>query len=62
MSVGTTWLTIFGLIVTAILMVRRAPGGIFIGMVATTLLGLITGLIQAPTQIISAAPSLKPTF
>ena len=59
---GTTWLTIFGLIVTAILMVRRVPGGIFIGMVATTLLGLVTGLIQAPTQIISAAPSLKPTF
>lgn len=27
MSVGTTWLTIFGLIVTAILMVRRALAG-----------------------------------
>lgn len=62
MSVGTTWLTVFGLIVTSILMVRRVPGGIFIGMVATTLLGLVTGLIQAPTHIVSAAPSLKPTF
>lgn len=61
-SVGTTWLTIFGLVVTAILMVRRVPGGIFIGMVLTTVLGLITGLIHAPSAIISAAPSLKPTF
>ncbi len=62
LSVGTTWLTIFGLVVTALLMVRRVPGGIFIGMVLTTLLGLVTGLIHAPSAIISAAPSLKPTF
>lgn len=61
-SVGTTWLTIFGLVVTAILMVRRVPGGIFIGMVLTTLLGLGTGLIHAPSAIVSTAPSLKPTF
>ncbi|WP_407893012.1 NCS2 family permease [Lacticaseibacillus sp. N501-2] len=61
-STGTTWLTVFGLIVTAILMVRRVPGGIFIGMVLTTILGLGTGLIHAPSAIVSAAPSLKPTF
>lgn len=62
LNVGTTWLTIFGLIVTAILLVRRVPGGIFIGMAATTVLGLLTGLIQAPDKLISSAPSLKPTF
>jgi AGZA family xanthine/uracil permease-like MFS transporter len=62
LSVGTTWLTIFGLIITAVLLVRRVPGGIFIGMAATTLLGLITGLIPMPTKIISGAPSLAPTF
>lgn len=62
LSVGTTWLTIFGLTVTAVLLIRKVPGGVFIGMVATTILGLITGLIKAPTHIVSAAPSLKPTF
>lgn len=62
LSVGSTWLTIFGLVVTAILMVRRVPGGIFIGMLASTLLGLGTGLIPLPTHLIAAAPSLKPTF
>ncbi|SFH65445.1 NCS2 family permease [Pisciglobus halotolerans] len=62
LHVGTTWLTIFGLIVTAILMVRRVPGGIFIGMATTTILGLATNLIQAPERIVSAAPSISSTF
>ncbi|MBF8808608.1 MAG: NCS2 family permease [Enterococcus lacertideformus] len=62
LNVGSTLLTIFGLVVTAILLVRRIPGGIFIGMTATTALGLVTGLIPIPSQLISAAPSLKPTF
>ncbi|MFC6181136.1 NCS2 family permease [Lactiplantibacillus daowaiensis] len=62
LNVGTTWLTIFGLIVTLVLMSRKVPGGIFIGMVLTALLGLFTGLIKMPSHIVSAAPSLKPTF
>ncbi|WP_461240225.1 NCS2 family permease [Paucilactobacillus sp. N302-9] len=62
LSVGTTWLTIFGLIVTAILLVRRVPGGIFIGMVLTAILGLVTKLIPMPQQFIAGAPSLAPTF
>jgi len=62
LTVGTTWLTIFGLIVTLILMSRKVPGGIFIGMVLTSILGLVTGLIKMPAHWVSAAPSLKPTF
>ena len=61
-TVPTVWLTIFGIFVIAILMAKRIPGAIFIGLVATTLLGLLTGLIKAPHHIISMAPSLKPTF
>ncbi|MFT9457151.1 MAG: NCS2 family permease [Liquorilactobacillus hordei] len=59
---GTTWLTIFGLAVSAILLIRRVPGNIFIGMTATAILGIITGMIKLPDSVISAAPSLKPTF
>ncbi|MDN2453889.1 NCS2 family permease [Lactobacillus sp. UCMA15818] len=59
---GTTWLTIFGLMVTAILLVRRVPGNIFIGMAATAILGMITGMIKLPSSVVSGAPSLKPTF
>lgn len=62
LTVGSTWLTIFGLVVTAILMIKKTPGGIFIGMIATILLGLATDLIQAPNQLVSAAPSISSTF
>lgn len=46
LSVPTTWLTIFGVFVIAILMARKVPGSIFIGLVATALLGLILSLIH----------------
>lgn len=59
---GTTWLTVFGLLVTAILMVKKVPGGIFIGMVLSVILGLLTGLIPMPSHWIASAPSLAPTF
>ncbi|TPR19221.1 NCS2 family permease [Apilactobacillus timberlakei] len=59
---GTTWLTIFGLILVIILMSARVPGAIFIGMVATAILGMITGLIAMPHQIVSSIPSIKPVF
>ena len=61
-TVPTVWLTVFGIFVIAILMAKKVPGAIFIGLVATTILGLLTGLIKAPHHIISMAPSLKPTF
>lgn len=59
---GTTLLTIFGLIITIILMTRKIPGAIFIGMVVTAIAGMVTQLIPLPHQIISTAPSLAPTF
>lgn len=57
-----TWLTIIGLVVTAILMIMNVPGAIFIGMVITTICGLVFGLIPMPHHIVSAVPSLAPTF
>ena len=62
LNVGSTWVTIVGLVVTAILLVRRVPGGIFIGMAISTIVGLATGVIPMPDKIISSAQSLEPTF
>lgn len=62
LSVPTTWLTIFGVFVITILMARKVSGAIFYGLVSTTILGLVTGLIKMPTHLISFAPSMKPTF
>lgn len=59
---ATVWIAIFGLIVTIILMIMRIPGAIFIGMVLTSIFGILIGQIQLPTHYISAAPSLAPTF
>lgn len=62
LTVPTTWITIFGVLLIAVLMAKKVPGAIFIGLVATTLIGLLTGLVKMPSHIVSAAPSLAPTF
>lgn len=56
------WLTLFGLILTVILMAARVPGSIFIGMIITAIFGMIIGQIPLPHGIISTAPSMAPTF
>ncbi|KEK01944.1 NCS2 family permease [Oenococcus oeni] len=58
----TTLLTIFGVLLTFILYARRVPAAIFLGMVGTTVVGILTGLIALPKAVVSAAPSLAPTF
>jgi AGZA family xanthine/uracil permease-like MFS transporter len=59
---GPTLLAIFGIIITVILMVRKVNAGIFIGMFATAIVGVIFGLVSLPTQVVSSVPSLEPTF
>lgn len=56
------WITIFGLLVTIILIILNVPGAIFIGMVLAAIFGVVTGQIALPHKIISTAPSLAPTF
>lgn len=55
-------LTIFGLVLTLFLMVRRVKGAVFFGMIGTAVVGMITGVVEIPTQFFSAPPSLAPTF
>ncbi len=57
-----TLLAILGLVITVILLVRGINGGIFYGMVITTIVGMFCGLIEVPTSIIGSIPSLEPTF
>jgi adenine/guanine/hypoxanthine permease len=46
-------LTIFGLLFTVILMVRRVPGAIFIGMVVTAIIAYFTGVLEI-SKVMSA--------
>jgi AGZA family xanthine/uracil permease-like MFS transporter len=54
-------LTLFGLVVMATLMARRVSGALLIGIAASTLAGLAAGLVRYQ-GLISAPPSLAPTF
>ncbi|UTH16518.1 NCS2 family permease [Macrococcus epidermidis] len=55
-------LAVAGIVLTIILMAKRIPGSIFIGMIITAIAGMLFGLIDAPKQIIGAVPSIEPTF
>jgi adenine/guanine/hypoxanthine permease len=54
-------LTIFGLLVIGVLLARRVPGALLIGILASTAMGLATGLVRYQ-GLFSAPPSLAPTF
>ncbi|MBO0602822.1 NCS2 family permease [Sporosarcina sp. E16_3] len=62
LSKGPTLLAIFGLVITVIMMVRKINGAIFYGMITTTIVGMIFGLINLPDKIVSSVPSVAPTF
>lgn len=54
-------LALFGLATTAVLVARGVRGAILAGMILTTLAGLAAGLVQFQ-GVVSAPPSIAPTF
>ncbi|MCO6542268.1 NCS2 family permease [Bombilactobacillus bombi] len=58
----TVWLTVFGLVLTLILVAKKVPANMLIGMAVTSIVGIVTGLIKMPHAIVAPIPSLKPTF
>lgn len=59
---GPTLLAVFGFVVTVVLMVKNVRGGIFYGMVISTIVGMLFGIIEKPSAIVGGIPSLEPTF
>lgn len=62
LSKGPVLLSIFGLVVTVILMTRGIKGSVFYGIILTSIVGMIFGLLKVPHQVVSSVPSLSPTF
>ncbi|MDV6378361.1 NCS2 family permease [Sporosarcina sp. GW1-11] len=62
LTAGPTLLTIFGLVVTVIMMVRKIKGAIFYGMIMTAILGMAVSLIEVPHKVVDKIPSVAPTF
>ncbi|MFD1849616.1 NCS2 family permease [Oceanobacillus bengalensis] len=61
----TVLLAIFGLVVSIILLTKGMKAGIFYGMIITTIVGMIFGLINPPSglsDIVGSVPSIEPTF
>jgi len=55
-------LTIFGIVITVIMMTRGIKGAVFFGMIITAIVGMIFGLIDVPHKVVDKVPSLSPTF
>jgi len=53
-------LAIFGFVLIAVLMMRRVPGAILIGVVLTAALAFLTGVAAPPSALLSMPPSPAP--
>ncbi|KGX84584.1 NCS2 family permease [Pontibacillus litoralis] len=67
LSTSTTLLAIFGVFISVVLLALGFKGGIFFGMIITSFVGILTGLIPNPFGVdggglVSAPPSVAPTF
>ena len=53
-------LAIIGLVITGVLLYKNVKGALFIGIIVTTIIGMIMGVAKLPTSIVQAPPSLAP--
>ncbi len=59
---GPTVLAIFGLLVTAIMLIRGLKGAVFYGIIVTAIVGILFNLIDLPSAVVGSIPSVGPTF
>ncbi len=59
---GPVLLAVFGIVVTVAYMTIGWKGAIFFGMATTAVAGMLFGLIDVPTQVVSSVPSMESTF
>lgn len=53
-------LALVGLVITGVLLYKKVKGALFIGIIATTLIGMFVGVAKLPGSIVQAPPSLAP--
>lgn len=57
---GPVLLAIGGFVLMAVLMIRRFPAAILVGILVTTVIAFVTGIAAWPTKWVSLPPSLGP--
>lgn len=60
LSSAPTLLALCGFLLTALLLMRRTPGALMIGILATTAASIALGMTPWPAEWVSAPPSLAP--
>lgn len=55
-------LAIAGILITGFLLIKNVKGGLLIGMIITTILGVFIGKASLPANPVSAPPSIAPIF
>lgn len=53
---------VFGFLILSVLMIRRVPGAMLLGILITTFVGFLVGVAAPPSSWISLPPSLGPIF
>ena len=53
-------IAIFGIVLLAILLIRKVPGAILLGIVITAVLAFVTRVATPPDHLVSMPPSIKP--
>lgn len=62
LSQPSVLLAVCGLLVTAMLLVRKVTGALLYGMLGTTLVSMALGITKLPAALVSMPPSLTPLF
>jgi AGZA family xanthine/uracil permease-like MFS transporter len=62
LTTAAVLVSVFGFLIIAVLMIRKVPGAILLGILATAFLAFLTGVATAPPSWVSLPPSLSPTF
>jgi adenine/guanine/hypoxanthine permease len=52
-------LALAGLLITGFLLVKKIKGALFIGILATTVIGMVTGLVDIPSKLMQTPPSIS---
>lgn len=61
-TTGAPLLALIGVIITCALMAWKVKGAIFIGIIATTLIGFPMGITQLPQSAVESGITMAPTF
>ncbi|MGH7273565.1 MAG: NCS2 family permease, partial [Nitrospiria bacterium] len=59
---ATVLVGIFGFLLISVLIIRRVPGAILLGILLTTFVAFLFGIAAPPESWVSLPPSLEPTF